>query len=268
MASNWIPTGFHDKLGLHVERDKVSTGSFATGRPATVWHITVSPWMRVDSMARVLHDKRAEPHLIIGGRAGTQRPVVIQFVGFNQFGKAMANLVGGVETNRAGQKIQVEICANPGVSAMAELGLVPDDDDPAAPDYCTMATELFKIPGLPHEYLRASMRARTLSEPEICMHADGEKLVLAAFRDGVASWGEDTYRALAGVGVMIDRRVDVPRRVARSFDNPDRFERLDPVTGHFGHMHAPENNHVDPTSAFRGRHLLEHMNRIDPKEDQ
>jgi hypothetical protein len=264
MGANWIPTGFHDKLGLHVERDQVNTGAFASGRPGIVWHITVSPWMRVDSMASVLHDKRAEPHLLIGGRAGTQRPVVIQFVAFNQFGKAMANLPGGVETNRAGQKIQVEICANPGVSTMGALGIEPDDDDPAAPDYATMATELFAIKGLPLEYLRASLAARA-SGADLCMHADGEALLLTAFRDGVASWGEDTYAALAGVGVMIDRRVDVPRKIARSFDNPKRFERLDTVTGHFGHMHAPENNHVDPTGAFRGRHLLAAMDRIDPR---
>lgn len=107
--SVWLPEGHH--YDLHIEhRPLESSGSFTGGGNKWVWHITVSPWGSVDSMYSVLRDKRAAPHLLIGGRQGTQHPVVIQMIPFDQAGRALAH-PSGPETNRA-DCIQVEICAN------------------------------------------------------------------------------------------------------------------------------------------------------------
>jgi hypothetical protein len=71
-------------------------------------------------MVRVLKDKRAEPHLVIGGRAGAKHPIVVQLLPFDQFGKSLAH-PSGPETNRA-NTIQVEVCATPAsVAAFTEF---------------------------------------------------------------------------------------------------------------------------------------------------
>jgi hypothetical protein len=55
-----------------------------------------------------------------------------------------------------------------------------------------------------------------------------------------------------------DRRVPIPRRQARSFQNTRKFSGTGFVSakGHLGHMHVPGNSHIDPTTAFRGDKLL------------
>lgn len=108
-AEFWLPEGHH--FDLHIEhRSLESAGPYTGGGNKWMWHITVSGWNTVDPIWTVLRDKRAAPHMIIGGRPGTKHPVVIQCIPFNLGGRALAH-PSGPETNRA-DCIQVEICAN------------------------------------------------------------------------------------------------------------------------------------------------------------
>src|SRR3954462_7849228 len=108
----WVSEGFH--AGIHWEHAPLeSAGVFAfVKRRAHCWHYTVSPPNTVDAMWRVLRDKRAAPHFVLGFRNGTVRPVVIQCLPLNVPGRALAH-PSGPETNRAGVLIQTEVCANP-----------------------------------------------------------------------------------------------------------------------------------------------------------
>jgi hypothetical protein len=116
----WLPEGW--QFDLHVEhRPLESAGAFTGGGNKLCWHITISSWNTVDLIWTVLRDKRAAPQLIIGGRQGWDRPVVIQCQPLNQAGRALAH-PSGPETNRA-DVIQVEICANVAdVAKFDELG--------------------------------------------------------------------------------------------------------------------------------------------------
>lgn len=109
MNKLWLPKGHH--WDLHIEhRPLLDAGNFTGGGHKVVLHTTESPWDTVDSMYRVLRDKRAAPHFVIGGREGLQHPVVIQMVPLNRAGRALANdPYDGFETNRA-NAIQIEIC--------------------------------------------------------------------------------------------------------------------------------------------------------------
>ena len=186
-----LPKGNH--FGLQIEHSLLESKlSFTGGGNKWVWHITVSPWNTVDSMLKVLKGKNAAPHLIIGGRAGVKRPVVIQIIPFNQAGRALVHL-GGPETNRA-DAIQTEICA---------------------------------------------------TEKE------------------VSSFPENHYRALANLvrltNLTLPSSHDVPQRLARDFANKTRFggQEFVDASGHCGHMHVPGNTHRDPTTHFRGRHIMD-----------
>jgi hypothetical protein len=193
----WLEEGHH--YDLHCEkRPSTGAGDFTGGGWKLCWHITVSLWMAVDSMANVLVAKGAEPHFVIGGRAGFKHPVVIQLLPLNEAGRSLRH-TQVPETNRA-NVIQVEICAQP--------------------------------PGL------------------------------GAERDQVDNWSDGRYAALANLAVLIEHRVDIPRKLARSFQNTNRFSGSGfvVVDGHLGHMHAPvANDHSDPTTAFRGDKLLRLM---------
>lgn len=108
--SLWLPRGDH--WDLRIEHKQLpDAGAFTGGGWKLVWHITVSPWETVDSMWRVLRDKDAAPHFVIGGRKGVQHPVVIQCIPLDRAGRALAH-PSGPETNRA-NAVQVEICATP-----------------------------------------------------------------------------------------------------------------------------------------------------------
>jgi hypothetical protein len=138
-AHLWLPEGLH--AGLHIEHDhRVQTGPFTGGAWKWTWHETVSGWNTVDSMRDVLHAKSAEVHFVIGGRQGTQLPVVIQCLPLDQYGKGLVHLAGQPETNRA-RTIQVEICSSPDrdhsfnhYDALANLfWLVTHGDNPRVP---------------------------------------------------------------------------------------------------------------------------------------
>jgi hypothetical protein len=76
--------------------------------------------------------------------------------------------------------------------------------------------------------------------------------------DLIDFWPTWRYKALANLLRMIDFRVPIPRRQARSFQNTRKFSGPGFVSakGHLGHMHVPGNSHIDPTTAFRGDKLL------------
>jgi hypothetical protein len=189
-TGDFLPKGDH--FGLHIEhRPLENAGPFAGGGNKWVWHITVSSWNTVDAMFDVLKAKRAAPHLIIGGRAGVARPVVIQCIPFSLAGRALEH-PSGPETNRA-NAIQVEICA-------------------------------------------------TVAD--------------------VAEFTEEKYKAFANLVRLTNRTVPpsrrVPRVLARPFRNTARFggQAFFDAEGHCGHMHVPLNSHSDPTTGFKGSHIL------------
>lgn len=186
----WLPEGFF--YGLHIEhRPLESAGPFTGGGNKWVWHITVSDWFTVDAMYTVLRDKRAAPHLLIGGRPGTKHPVVIQMLPFTVAGRALAH-PSGPETNRA-DCIQTEVCATPA---------------------------------------------------------------------SVPSFSNTQYKAFANLvrltNIVALQNREVPHELARSFKSTTRFDGAGFVAtkGHCGHMHVPGNDHIDPTTAFRGQHLM------------
>lgn len=104
----WLPRGHHWDLHIvHVPAE--NAGPFTGGGKKLLLHTTEAPWDSVDRMDDVLIGKRAAPHVLIGGRPGTQHPVVMQFVPFNRAGRALANdPYDGYQTNRA-NVIQIEI---------------------------------------------------------------------------------------------------------------------------------------------------------------
>lgn len=109
MDTAWLPQGHH--WNLHIEQERLlDAGSFTGGGWKLLWHTTESRWDQLDAMVDVLREKRAAPHLVIGGRAGREHPTVVQCVSFKRAGRALANDGSdGFQTNRA-NVIQVEIC--------------------------------------------------------------------------------------------------------------------------------------------------------------
>jgi hypothetical protein len=156
--------------------------------------------MTTDAVWRTVRDNRSAPHLIIGGQAGREHPLVIQCIPFNRAARSLRH-PSGPETNRA-DCIQVEICA-----------------------------EVADVPAFPR-------------------------------------FGR--YRALANlvrlVNVTVPDAREVPRRLARDFGDTRRFggEGFVRAAGHCGHMHVPGNDHIDPTTAFDGRRLLQRLREMPP----
>jgi hypothetical protein len=111
MTSLWLPEGIHHDLKIE-HHELESIGPFSGGGWKFCWHITVSPWMRVDAMLDTLNAKRAAPHFVIGGRPGVKQPVVIQMIALNEGGRALMHTLP--EQTNGANVIQVEICAGPG----------------------------------------------------------------------------------------------------------------------------------------------------------
>lgn len=261
MDTLWLPEGHH--WDLHIEhRESGNAGPFVTDAGWKItWHITVSPWGAVDSMVDVLRAKGAEPHFVIGGRKGRKHPVVVQLVPLNRAGRSLRNNSIPGETNRA-RNIQIEICANPGRSSGRSLVNMGDDE----------TCELFMLDGTflaDHSTRNIAIDAnRDYELPEVCMHApedgdDARRELARAFNSGVASWTDDTYKALGNLAELIHHRIPgLPRKVPRSFTSTKRFtdQGFQTVKGYVGHMHVPGNDHIDPTTAFDGQKLLRYVN--------
>jgi hypothetical protein len=75
----------------------------------------------------------------------------------------------------------------------------------------------------------------------------------------------ERYLAFANLVKLANIRMpenrEIPRRLARSFSNTERFggQEFVDVAGHCGHMHAPKNDHGDPTTAFMGSRLMDRL---------
>lgn len=260
----WLPEGHHWDLHIeHSPKDAINAGAFTGGGWKIEVHITVSPWGATRQMVQVLKDKHAEAHFVIGGAVGLKHPLVVQLLPLDVAGRALQNdQSDGFQTNRA-NVIQVEICANPGRS-IAEA--VRDRDKQLE----RWGTDLFSL----NDYMlvdramrNAGIRA-TSDDWKLCMTEPPEdtgggfgsldRVLAKAFNDGVASWTEQTYAALGNLFELIRHRVPVPNKVPRSFQNTQRFTDREYVEaeGYVGHMHTPDNTHIDPTPAFRGAVLV------------
>lgn len=252
MPGPWLPEGAHHDLNFE-HHPSPATGPYVPGTGhGLCFHITVSPWMAIDSMISVLKAKHAEPQLAIGGRPGYKFPVVPQFLGLDQWGKALAHPAGTLETNRVAG-VQIEICATVGNAHRTST-------EPGS--------ELFHMPDveLPADVIRAAAkaangsdehRAAVLEDIHLCLDENDE--LARAYNAGVAAWTDDTYKALANLIPWIENRVKIPRKLARTFQNTNRFGAVEfarGIEGWFGHCHVPNNTHYDPTRDFKGKHLL------------
>lgn len=76
------------------------------------------------------------------------------------------------------------------------------------------------------------------------------------------------YQALANLvrltNITVPHNRVVPRRLARSFRNTQRFSDREfvEVSGHLGHMHTPDNDHTDPGTGFKGTTLMRRLSRM------
>jgi hypothetical protein len=272
----WLETGHH--WDIHFERKPApdNAGAFTGGGWKFLIHITVSPWGAIDSMVNVLNAKRAQPHLVLGGRKGVKHPVCVQMLPFDVAGRALGNdMSDGRQTNRA-NVIQIEVCANPGRSydKMAKL-MGQSLGQSLEPFKC--GTDLFTMDGYYLNHRAESLMLGVLEDGvpdanvppvELCMpepttaHA-ASAAVAAAFQSGVASWGPDTYKALGNVFELVRHRVEIPNKVAsingkKAFTTDRRFtdREFEVVEGLVGHMDAPDNDHGDPTADFKSASMV------------
>jgi hypothetical protein len=276
ISKRWLETGHH--WDIHFERKPApdNAGSFAGGGWKFLVHITVSPWGAIDSMVDVLNAKRAQPHLVLGGRKGVKHPVCVQLLPFDVAGRSLANDPGdGRQTNRA-HVIQIEVCANPGRS-FAKLAAEQAGNQPVA-TWQEYGTDLFTMDGYYLNHRAEALRLGVLEDGvpdadvppvELCMpeavvgETHGATAVAAAFQSGVASWGPDTYKALGNVFELVRHRVPIANKIGsmngkKAFTTGRRFtdREFELVTGLVGHMDAPDNDHGDPTADFKGASLV------------
>lgn len=87
---------------------------------------------------------------------------------------------------------------------------------------------------------------------------------IAEFTRNASDWSEKWYRALASLACLIEHRVPIARVSNQSFRTPRRLSPSGWVMarGHIGHVHCPNNDHVDPTG-LRATHLLNLMDELD-----
>ncbi|HZP55309.1 MAG TPA: N-acetylmuramoyl-L-alanine amidase [Candidatus Saccharimonadales bacterium] len=111
----WLPAGVQNDLKIE-HAPLLDGGSLTGGGWKLVWHTTESRWDEIDSMYSTLRDERFASHLLIGGRPGIKRPVVIQMVPFDRAARALEHPAGTLQTNRA-DAIQIEICGYASESA-------------------------------------------------------------------------------------------------------------------------------------------------------
>lgn len=110
-------------------------------------------------------------------------------------------------------------------------------------------------------------RALVHSGPTETNRANAIQCEIAAQVEDVQHFDEwGYYKALANLVRFVNDKLphNVPWELARSFSNTTRFggQEFVDVAGHCGHMHVPQNDHVDPTTAFKGSTLmwrLKHM---------
>lgn len=110
MSKLWLPEGAHTDLNIIHAPAGGHAGPFAGGGWKFVLHTTESSVESLDVILRVLRDKRAEPHFVLGYRKGHRFPTLAQMLPLNVAGRTLRNPGRVPEgTNRA-RAIQVEIC--------------------------------------------------------------------------------------------------------------------------------------------------------------
>jgi hypothetical protein len=94
------------------------------------------------------------------------------------------------------------------------------------------------------------------------------QIEVCGFAHDSHNWTDEKYRRLASLAALIEHRTGVERhthvRWAKDVRRigPDHFRR---TTGHVGHMHVPNNNHVDPGVGFRITDLFGFMGEAEKK---
>jgi hypothetical protein len=107
----WLPEGHLSSWDLHIEhRPLEDGGAISSGGNKFIVHTTESDWDDLEAMYGVLRDKRAAPHLLIGGMNNREHPTVIQMIPFGRAGRALEHPAGTPPTNGAGNSPQIEIC--------------------------------------------------------------------------------------------------------------------------------------------------------------
>jgi hypothetical protein len=107
MSDRQLPEGHLSSWDLHVEHDPApDAGTFTGGGWKLVWHTTEGTNLR--TMVRVLRDKNAAPHLVVGRDPSDDHFTAVQMVPFDVAARALEH-PSGPDTNRA-NAIQVEVC--------------------------------------------------------------------------------------------------------------------------------------------------------------
>lgn len=264
ISNPWLPEGHH--WDLHIERNHAPNDAGPFTPDSAGWkfliHITVSPWGAVDSMVNVLNAKRAQPHLVLGGRRGLEHPVLVQLLPFDVAGRSLQNDPSdGRQTNRA-KVIQLEICANPGTDFRHLAGV-----DERAKARAEHGTDLFALnSSFLGAHARRNVSGEAFNELSLCLSEppddtplwSARRAAIGAFHDGVGSWTDETYKALGNVFELVRHRVPIPNKLARKFTDTRRFtdKEFEEAEGLEGHMHAPDNTHIDPTIEFKGSRMV------------
>lgn len=255
-----LPEGRHSDL--HIVRDiRTHTGPYIEhGGWKFIVHITVAPWNALPQMITVLRNKHAEPQVIIGGVPGSKLPTLTQLLDLGEYGRSLEHPAGTPETNRA-RCVQLEICANPGRDAALRAGArLSDLGEPGD------SMDLFPIPDW-HQTGRVTL-AHEIEDDEfpLCMETTTDQVTRRVFHDGVASWTDETYKALGNVLGLITHgehpRVPIQLKLC-----PGAFKIGRRTGGQFvqdagiaGHMDVPNqpSGHGDPTTDFKGRLLVKY----------
>lgn len=74
------------------------------------------------------------------------------------------------------------------------------------------------------------------------------QIEVCGFARDSQNWSEAKMERLAALAVLIEHRVDVERHTHCSFQEPKRIaaDHFARWSGHVGHVHVPNNDHVDP----------------------
>ena len=81
------------------------------------------------------------------------------------------------------------------------------------------------------------------------------------FASDSGNWRDAKMMRLAALAVLIEHRTGIERRTHVSWQNPRRVpaSSFAGIGGHLGHMHVPNNNHVDPGTGFMIGKLFDMM---------
>lgn len=87
--------------------------------------------------------------------------------------------------------------------------------------------------------------------------ANAIQMEMVGFTHEIPEWSDLTYKALANLFTLIQHRVDIPTKAPKDFSVQSKFTDKEWVEaeGVVGHMHAPDNTHIDPFRFAEGKFL-------------